>query len=123
MIEGGKMKILSTTMTLMSMLIIVACAPALTPAPPAATSVAPTSAPAAAATATTGPKRGGKVVVALWQSPVTLNGLLGSQTVTGIVRNFFSEGMGQVLGDGTSIPVLAKELPTLPNGGVSPDLK
>jgi peptide/nickel transport system substrate-binding protein len=39
------------------------------------------------------------------------------------VRTFFQEGMTQLQNDGTRAPVLAKEVPTLQNGGVSADGK
>ena len=45
---------------------------------------APTAAPAAATAKpaeASGPKKGGKVTMGVWQSPATLNGLLGTQTV------------------------------------------
>jgi peptide/nickel transport system substrate-binding protein len=109
-------------------LILAACAtPAPTSAPatsaPAAT-VAPaaTSAPAATA-APAGPKKGGKVTLAVWQSPVTLNGLLGTQTVMNVVLNLVTEGMTEVQPDGTRVAALAKEVPTVQNGGVSADGK
>jgi peptide/nickel transport system substrate-binding protein len=112
-------------------LIVVACAvpteapkPAATTAPqPAATSAPAPAATKPAPTQAAGPKRGGKITVALWQSPTTLNGLLGTQTVVSVVRAFIVEGMTQVLGDGTRVPSLAKEVPTVQNGGVSPDGK
>lgn len=92
----------------------VSCAaPAAAPAPPA---------PAASPTAA-GPKRGGKVTMSLWQSPTTLNFLLGTQTAIGEVLVFVVEGMTQVLPDGTRVAQLAKEVPSVQNGGVSADGK
>lgn len=70
-----------------------------------------------------GPRRGGKVVLAMWQSPTTLNNLLNSQTVIGVVRSFFAEGMTIVMPDGTRVAELAKEVPSVQNGGVSADGK
>ncbi len=103
-------------------LLVGACAPA-----------APTSAPPAGQTpgaiqqqptaATEGPKRGGKAVMAMWQSPTTLNGLLNSQTVISEVRQFVAEGMTKVMPDGTRIALLAKDVPSVQNGGVSADGK
>jgi len=91
-------------------------APAATVAPAATTAPQPTAAPA-------GPKKGGKVTMAVWQSPVTLNGLLGTQTVMSVVLNLVTEGMTEVQPDGTRIAALAKEVPTVQNGGVSADGK
>lgn len=109
-------------------LILAACAtPAPTSAPatsaPAAT-VAPAATSAPAATAVpAGPKKGGKVTIAVWQSPVTLNGLLGTQTVMNVVTNLVTEGMTDVQPDGTRVAALAKDVPTVQNGGVSADGK
>ena len=114
-------------------LIVVACAaptevpkptsapaPAATSAPaPAATKPAPTAAPTQAA----GPKRGGKVTWAVWQSPITLNTLLGTQTVMGDILSLVQEGLSEVEPDGKRVPALAKEVPTVQNGGVSADGK
>lgn len=86
---------------------------------------APTAAPAkpAVTAAPEGPKQGGKVTMAVWQSPVTLNGLLGTQTVMNDVLTFITEGLTTVQPDGSRTPVLAKEVPTVQNGGVSADGK
>jgi peptide/nickel transport system substrate-binding protein len=115
---------------MMLALIVVACSPAATTAPPAATTAPAPSVgqtPAAQVPPPTavpaGPKRGGKVTFAMWQSPVTLNPLLGSQTVTFEVLQFVMEGMTEVLPDGTRRAQLAKEVPTVQNGGVSADGK
>jgi peptide/nickel transport system substrate-binding protein len=101
-------------------------APAPTTAPPAAATKAPeaTKAPAApTAPPVAAPKKGGKVTMAVWQSPVTLNPLLGTQTVMSEVLIFVVEGMTKVMPDGSRVPVLAKEVPTVQNGGVSADGK
>ncbi|MBP7602015.1 MAG: peptide ABC transporter substrate-binding protein [Thermoflexales bacterium] len=87
---------------------------------------APTAAPAAATAKpaeASGPKKGGKVTMGVWQSPATLNGLLGTQTVMNDVLAFVTEGLTNVQGDGSRIPALAKEVPTVQNGGVSADGK
>jgi peptide/nickel transport system substrate-binding protein len=105
-------------------LFAIACAAATpTTAPPAAAPVTATSAPAATAPAVAGPKRGGKLVIALSQSPATLNWLFGSQTAMNEVLEFIVEGMTRVLPDGTRVAQLAKEVPSIQNGGVSADGK
>ncbi len=111
---------------LVVLFVLVQCAPAPAPtvaptAPPAATKPAPTAPPAP--TATAGPKRGGKVTMAVWQSPVTLNSLLGTQTVMDEVNVFVMEGFTKVLPNGDRVANLAKEVPTVQNGGVSADGK
>ena len=90
-----------------------AAAPAPTIAPP----------PTAAPTATAGPKRGGKLTMAIWQSPTTLNTLLGTQTVMSEVLIYVLDGMVRDQPDGSRAPNLAKEVPTVGNGGVSADGK
>ncbi len=118
---------------------LAACAaPEPTKAPPA-----PTSAPAAttAPVATTAPaatkppdrptdcgsdrrsQTGGKVTWAVWQSPITLNINLGTQTVMTDILALVQEGMSEVNPEGVRIPTLAKEIPTVQNGGVSADGK
>ncbi len=87
---------------------------------------APTAAPAAATAKpadASGPKKGGKITMGVWQSPATLNGLLGTQTVMNDVLAFVTEGLTNVAGDGSRFPALAKEVPTVQNGGVSADGK
>lgn len=102
-----KSKRIAVLVTIIALgLALAACAPAATPTP----------APA-------GPKRGGKVTMAVWQEPATLNWLLGTQTVMNEVNAFVVEGLLGVKPDGSYYPVLAKEVPTLQNGGVSPDGK
>jgi len=61
--------------------------------------------------------------MAVWQSPITLNALLGTQTVMDESDVFILDGMTKVLSDGTRVPSLAKEVPTVQNGGVSADGK
>ena len=84
---------------------------------------APTPTPLAAAPAAPTPQRGGKLTMVVWQSPVTLNSLLGTQKVMYEVLNFVAEGFTEVLPDGRRVPNLAKEVPTSENGGVSADGK
>jgi peptide/nickel transport system substrate-binding protein len=111
--------------------VLAACAaPEPTKAPPPA---APTSAPSptrapiptstAAPTAAAGPKRGGKITLAIWQSPTTLNPLLGTQTVMNEALIYILDGMLRDQPDGSRAPNLAKEVPTTQNGGVSADGK
>ncbi len=63
-----------------------------------------------------------KVVrAALWQEPEGLNPFFHIQTVSRIVRSRMLEGLFRVAPDGTVVPVLAAEVPTVANGGVSED--
>jgi peptide/nickel transport system substrate-binding protein len=98
-------------------------APAATTAPAVNTPLAVNTSIPAATQAAAAPKRGGKLTMAVWQSPVTLNLFLGSQTVMSEVLVFVVEGFTHVLPDGTHEAALAKEVPTVQNGGVSADGK
>ena len=74
-------------------------APAL-PTQPVATKAPATTAPAAPQPAATAaptsaaatPKKGGKITVAVWQAPTTLNPLLNTQTVENDVNSFQLDG-------------------------------
>lgn len=100
---------------------MVACA-APTEAPkPAATVAAPTAAPKP--TEAAGPKKGGTITMVAWQEPEHLNWELGTQTVLGDVADFWSEGLLNTNEKGEWFPVLATEVPTTKNGGVSADGK
>jgi peptide/nickel transport system substrate-binding protein len=102
-------------------------APTATKAPAAAATTAPaaapTTAPAAAPTTAADVKKGGKVTVAVWQSPATLNYNLGTQTVMDVVDSFILEGLTKVIPDGSRVPNLVTVVPSVQNGGVSADGK
>ncbi|MCI0475478.1 MAG: ABC transporter substrate-binding protein, partial [Anaerolineales bacterium] len=126
-------------LALFVLLILVACAapeptkaPTVAPAAPKPTDLpkatdapkptvaapAPTTAPPADA-----PKRGGKLTMAIWQSPTTLNPLLGTQVVMNEVLIYVLDGMLRQQPDGSYSPNLVKEVPSVQNGGVSADGK
>lgn len=69
------------------------------------------------------PQPGGTATVALWQEPENLNPYLAIQTVSRILRKQTLEGLFDVDPDGNFVPVLAAEVPTTQNGGVSEDGK
>jgi len=95
-----------------------------TSAPVATKAPAPTTAPTVVpTTAAATPKKGGKINVAVWQSPTTLNPLLNTQTVENDILSFIVEGLTSVLPDGTRVGTLAVEPPSTKNGGVSTDGK
>lgn len=64
------------------------------------------------------PVKGGTMTVALWQEPNTLYPYYATQTVAQLVFETVLEGLVRVLPDGNYLPVLAKEVPTVQNGGV-----
>jgi peptide/nickel transport system substrate-binding protein len=90
-------------------LLLVHCAPASTSTPSASL---PAAAPA---------KNGGTVTIALSSEPDTLNPYLASQRAAGEVHIFVIEGLLSVNEKGEFFPVLATQVPTKENGGVSAD--
>src|SRR2546430_9850880 len=64
------------------------------------------------------PTRGGTAVVA-WQEPSTLHPFYSTGTITNaLVYDVAVEGLVRIDPDGSAIPVLARDVPTLANGGV-----
>lgn len=61
---------------------------------------------------------GPSITAALWQEPENLNPYLAIQTVSRIVRKRILEGLYRVNPQGEFVPVLAKSIPTVANGGV-----
>lgn len=66
----------------------------------------------------TGFSQGSVFTAALWQEPENLNPYFAIQTVSRIVRKRVLEGLYRVNPAGEFIPVLAKSVPTVANGGV-----
>jgi len=64
------------------------------------------------------PVKGGTLTVAIWQEPNTLYPYYATQTVSTLVFETALEGLVRVTPDGAYQPVLAREVPTLANGGV-----
>lgn len=78
--------------------------------------------PAAATPAGPGAdKRGGTLILGLGYEPDLLNFYLRTQLVGDVAGALFERGLVQVRPDGTWAPDLATEVPSLENGGVSPD--
>jgi peptide/nickel transport system substrate-binding protein len=89
--------------------LLAACAPA---APSGTTASAPASASGAA------PVKGGTVIMAIWQEPANLMPHYANQTVQSVVLDAVVEGLVKTAPNGDYVPVLAKEVPTVANGGV-----
>lgn len=70
---------------------------------------------------TDGDRRGGTVVLGLRYEPDLLNAYLRTQAAGDVAGALFERGLVQVRPDGTWAPDLATEVPSLENGGVSPD--
>jgi peptide/nickel transport system substrate-binding protein len=108
--------------------LLVACAPgsSSTTAKPAAPAAAPAAAPVTAASPVAAPadpnvKTGGVAKIGLYQEPILLNPMLGSQTAAELVSRNIIEGLVQATPDGNYAPLLAAEVPTIQNGGVTAD--
>jgi len=66
-------------------------------------------------------KQGGTLVIGFYQEPATLNIALATQTVCSEVLEFMNDALVGINPQGEYVPQLAKELPTVQNGGISPD--
>ncbi len=66
-------------------------------------------------------KQGGTLVMGFYQEPETLNPYLRTQTIANVAGALLERGLVKVLPDGIFAPDLAKEVPTVQNGGVSED--
>src|SRR5262249_13837062 len=100
----------------------VTTAPAATSKPAAAATTAPaaTSAPAAASG---GRATGGPLKIWMWQGPTILNTHLSQGTKDSIAGRFCCEPLMTAAADGTLSSVLATEVPSKENGGISADGK
>ncbi len=61
------------------------------------------------------------VTIAMYQEPESLNPYLSVQTVTNVAATPVLEGLLAIAPDGEFIPVLATEVPSVENGGISED--
>jgi len=72
---------------------------------------------------TAAPERtGGTLRFLLYEDPNTLNAIAGATTIANQVITAITEGLTENDPDGNYVPVLAAELPSVENGGVSEDL-
>ena len=101
-----------------AMLLLAGCT--AVPAAPAAPAESTAAAGEAAAPAAEGePVRGGTVVAGTPQEPGTLNPLLILATIEDVVSSFVIEGLVQIDDQGELIPVLAADLPTVSDDGLT----
>src|SRR5687767_8396761 len=70
------------------------------------------------ATPAASPTRGGTLIFAMWQEPSTLAGPYLNQTIAGLVAQTIAEGLAETDNDGNYYGKLAKDIPTVQNGGV-----
>src|SRR6266851_1560944 len=113
----GRGVVIRLVVLLAGVLALSACSPGVPAAPSSAN--APATKPIA--TEAGQPTRGGTLRVGLWQEPDNLNRYFSTQTVNRIVVFTVVEGLARGGPEGSYIPVLAEELPTIQNGGVSAD--
>ncbi|MGD9146910.1 MAG: peptide ABC transporter substrate-binding protein, partial [Anaerolineae bacterium] len=66
-------------------------------------------------------KQGGTLVLGYYQEPEHLNPWIRTQTVASVTGTFMERGLLEIMPDATFAPDLAKEVPTVDNGGVSAD--
>jgi peptide/nickel transport system substrate-binding protein len=97
----------------------ISCAPA---GGPAATP-APTGAATAAPTVATQRGAGGDLKILYWQAPTILNPHQATGTKDNDASRLMIEPYAAFGPDGKPVPILAAEIPTIENGGVSRDLK
>ncbi len=95
--------------------LVAACAPAAPAAPSAGGQPAP-------AAPSSGPRIGGELVIGSIQEPDSLNPWLTGLTVGLEVEAMIYDSLTRVDPAGTHVPVLAAEVPSLENGGISEDL-
>lgn len=102
-----------------------AAAPTTAPAGAATTAPAPTIAPTAAtkpaASGGSGRGAGGMLKILYWQAPTILNTHLSQGTKDYDAGALILEPLANIDPDGKPVPVLASEIPTVDNGGVSKD--
>src|SRR5256885_14585172 len=108
--RGDRSAFLAGTVLEMATRVLLACLALIT----AACAAAPiTQQPAASS-----PTRGGTAVVA-WQEPSTLHPFYSTGTITNaLVYDVAVEGLVRIDPDGNARPGLARDVPTLANGGV-----
>lgn len=100
-----------------AMLVAAACGQA-TPAPTATGGGAATSAPTAASARGTG----GELKIIYWQAPTILNPHQAGGTKDNDASRLIVEPLASWGADGKPVAILAAEIPTVTNGGVSKDL-
>ena len=104
-----KRSLLAITVGVLAMVLVAACAPGT---PQAAQPAAPEATPVSEPTT---------VTIAMYQEPESLNPYISVQTVVNVVATLTLESLLDIDPDGNFIPVLAAEVPTVENGGLSED--
>ena len=66
--------------------------------------------------------QGGDLLLLQWQAPSIANSLLSAGSKDLLAGSLVLEPLADVKGDGSIVPALAAEIPTIANGGISADL-
>jgi peptide/nickel transport system substrate-binding protein len=104
-----------------SLVVLTACSAG---APSSQPTGAPTTQPTVAATPTeVGRAQGGTLKLLWWQAPTILNPHLAQGTKDTDASRLVLEPLAAIAPDGSYVPELAAEIPTIANGGISADLK
>ena len=120
-------RILLIAALLISIVALVGCSSSQPTAEKPAAAPAATKSPAATAAATAAPVPTAKpaepktIIYGLYQEPDVLNPFIATQYAADEVSKMVVEGLVDVDPDGNFYPVLAEEVPTIENGGVSED--
>jgi len=93
------------------------------PAPSASTDASSGTASPSAVATSGGRGQGGTLRLLWWQAPTILNFHLGQGTKDSDASRLILEPLAAIGPDGNPVPVLAEEIPTVENGGISQDLK
>ena len=111
-------------MVIVTLAMIAGCASSESP-PIVAPATQPPTALISESTPTTAPKRGagGTLQLLWWQGATMLNVHLATGTADFEAARLVLEPLAAVDPDGNLVPVLATEIPTVANGGISVDLK
>jgi peptide/nickel transport system substrate-binding protein len=122
---SGK-RMLFTLLLVLTLLapVLAACAPTEAPTeapPPAAPAATEPPPPTEAPPAPGADKQGGTLVLGFYQEPELLNSLIRTQTVASWAGDFMESALVDAAPDGAFYAQLAKEVPTVQNGGVSED--
>ncbi len=68
-----------------------------------------------------GAGEGGEIVMLQWQAPSQVNSLLSTGTKDLLAGSLVLEPLAEIAPDGSIVPALAAEIPTVDNGGVAAD--
>jgi len=112
-------------LVVLASLVLSACGPAKTAEPEATKAPAPATEvpPTAAPTEVPAPTFSGTATITFTQEPDSLSPMYTSMWFSSITRQFWNQGLWTFDDSNGAVPILAAEIPTAANGGVSADGK